>query len=146
MGLALGNDGKPVPSEPLHTGGLIPKGAKNIEVAKEFMKFLIQPQILNEYLKTGLGRNIPCMPSIAKNDPWWLADPHRKAYVEQGLVGPTLPNFWVFNPAYASVENTHVWPTAWADVINGGLTPEAAVDKAFRRVKEIFAKYPIEQS
>jgi multiple sugar transport system substrate-binding protein len=146
MGLALGNDGKPVPSESLHTGGLIPKGAKNIQVAKDFMKFLIQPQILNEYLKTGLGRNIPCMPSIAKNDPWWLADPHRKAYVEQGLLGPTLPNFWVFNPAYASVENTHVWPTAWADVINGGLTPEAAVEKAFRRVAEIFAKYPIEQS
>ena len=146
MGLAQSNDGKPVPSESLHTGGLIPKGAKNVEVAKEFMKFLIQPPVLNEYLKTGLGRNIPCMPSIAKDDPWWLADPHRKAYVEQGLLGPTLPNFWVFNPAYASIENTHVWPTAWADVINGGLTPEAAVEKAFRRVAEIFAKYPIEQS
>jgi multiple sugar transport system substrate-binding protein len=146
MGLALDNDGKPVPSESLHTGGLIPKGAKNIEVAKDFMKFLIQPQILNEYLKTGLGRNIPCMPSIAENDPWWLADPHRKAYVEQGLLGPTLPNFWVFNPAYASVENTHVWPTAWADVITGGMAPEAAVEKALRRVAEIFAKYPMEES
>jgi multiple sugar transport system substrate-binding protein len=145
MGLALSNDGKPVPSEALHTGGLIPQGAKNIEVAKDFLKFLIQPQTLSEYLKTGLGRNIPCMPSIAKNDPWWMADPHRKAYVEQGLLGPTVPNFWVFNPAYASVENTHVWPTAWADVISGGLTPEAAVDKAFRRVAEIFAKYPITQ-
>jgi ABC-type glycerol-3-phosphate transport system substrate-binding protein len=57
-----------------------------------------------------------------------------------------VPNFWVFNPAYASVENTHVWPTAWADVINGGLTPQAAVEKAFKRVEEIFAKYPIAQS
>jgi hypothetical protein len=47
---------------------------------------------------------------------------------------------------YASVENTHVWPTAWADVINGGLTPQAAVEKAFKRVEEIFAKYPIAQS
>jgi multiple sugar transport system substrate-binding protein len=145
MGLALSNDGKPVPSEALHTGGLIPQGAKNIDVAKEFLKFLIQPQTLSEYLKTGLGRNIPCMPSIANNDPWWTADPHRKAYVEQGLLGPTVPNFWVFNPGYASVENTHVWPMAWADVISGGLTPEAAVDKAFRRVAEIFAKYRITQ-
>ena len=143
MGLALSNDGKPVPSESLHTGGLIPQGAKNIEVAKDFLKFLIQPQVLNEYLKVGLGRNIPCMPSIAKNDPWWLADPHRAAYTQQGLLGPTVPNFWVFNPAYASVENTHVWPTAWADVISGGLTPEAAVEKAFQQVAEIFAKYPI---
>jgi hypothetical protein len=32
---------------------------------------------------------------------------------------------------------------AWADVISGGLTPQAAVEKAFKRVEEIFAKYPI---
>lgn len=146
MGLPLSNDGKPVPSESLHTGGLIPKGAKNVEVAKDFLKFMIQPEVLNAYLKAGLGRNIPCMPSIAKNDPWWLADPHRANYTKQGLLGPTVPNFWVFNPAYASVENTHVWPTAWADVINGALTPQAAVEKAFKRVEEIFAKYQIDQS
>ena len=30
-------------------------------------------------LKTGLGRRIPAMPSIVKNDPWWFADPHREA-------------------------------------------------------------------
>ena len=146
MGLPLSNDRTPVPSESLHTGGLIPQGAKNVDVAKDFLKFLIQPQVLNAYLKAGLGRNIPCMPSIAKKDPWWLADPHRAAYTQQGLLGPTVPNFWVFNPAYASVENTHVWPTAWTDVINGGLTPQVAVEKAFKRVEEIFAKYPIEQS
>jgi multiple sugar transport system substrate-binding protein len=70
MGLPLSNDGKPVPSEALHTGGVIPRGAKNVEVAKDFLKFLIQPEVLNAYLKAGLGRNIPCMPSIAKNDPW----------------------------------------------------------------------------
>jgi hypothetical protein len=29
------------------------------------------------------------MPSIAKNDPWWLADPHRAAYTKQGLLVPT---------------------------------------------------------
>jgi hypothetical protein len=32
------------------------------------------------------------MPSIVKNDPWRLADPHRAAYTKQGLLGPTLPN------------------------------------------------------
>jgi ABC-type glycerol-3-phosphate transport system substrate-binding protein len=127
MGLPLSNDGKPVPSEALHTGGLIPQGAKNVEVAKDFLRFFIQPDVLNAYLKAGLGRNIPCMPSIAKNDPWWLADPHRAA-------------------SYASVENTHVWPTAWADVINGGMTPQAAVEKASKQVEEIFAKYPIAQA
>jgi multiple sugar transport system substrate-binding protein len=146
MGLPLSNDGKPVPSQAPSACGLIPKGAKNVAVAKEFLKYLIQPQILNEYLKTGLGRNIPCMPSIVKEDPWWLADPHRAAYVQQGLLGPTISTFWTFNPAYAEVQNTHVWPTGWADIMSGGMTPQAAAEKAFKRADEIFAKYPLTES
>src|SRR4029077_18911292 len=54
MGLPLGNDGKPVPSQAGSFCGLIPKGAKNVAVAKDFLKYLIQPQVNNEYLKTGL--------------------------------------------------------------------------------------------
>ena len=59
MGLALSNDGKPVPSMAGSFSGLIPKGAKNVEVAKDFLKYLIQPDVLNEYLKTELGRRAP---------------------------------------------------------------------------------------
>ncbi len=146
MGLPLSNDGKPVTSQAGNACGLIPKGAKNVPVAKEFLKYLIQPKVNNEYLKVGLGRNIPCMPSIVKDDPWWFADPHRAAYTKQGLLGPTVPAYFVFNPAYAEVQNTHVWGTAWADIMQGGMTPQAAADKAFKRVEEIFAKYPIVSS
>jgi multiple sugar transport system substrate-binding protein len=137
-----------VPSQAPSLCGLIPKGAQNITVAKDFLKFLIQPQVLDEYLKTGLGRRVPPIPSIVKKDPWWLdpKDPHRVAYTIQVLLKPTLPNFWVFNPAYARVENEHVWQTAWADIIRYGATPEAAADKAFKRIKEIFADYPITQA
>src|SRR5258705_5539097 len=143
MGLALSNDGKPVPAHANNGCGLIPKGAKNVAVAKDFLKYFIQPKVNNELLKTGLGRGIPCMPSIVKDDPWWSADPHRKAYVEQGLLGPTLPPFWVFNPAYAQVQNEHSFMQGWMDIIQQGMAPEAAAEKALKRVAEIFAKYPI---
>jgi len=125
--------------------GLIPKGAPNIAVAKDFLKYLIQPKIDNKYLKTGLGRRVPAMPSIVKNDLWWLdpQDPHRVAYTTQTLLDPTLPTFWVFNPAYAQVQNEHVWQTAWAEIMKDGAAPQAAAEKAFKRVEEIFAKYPI---
>jgi multiple sugar transport system substrate-binding protein len=145
MGLPLSNDGKPVASVATNAFALIPQGAKNVEVTKEFLKYFIQPKVNNEYLKTGLGRNIPCMPSIVKNDPWWFADPHRKAYVEQGLLAPTIPEFFCYNPAYAQVRNEHVWSVGWTDIMQGGMTPQAAADKAFKRVEEIFAKYPIAQ-
>ena len=101
MGLALSNDGKPVPSQQGSLCALIPKGAKNVEVAKDFLKYLIQPPILNEYLKTGLGRNLPAMAATVKNDPWWLdpKDLHRPAYVHQGLFGPTVPTRQSRRPA-----------------------------------------------
>jgi multiple sugar transport system substrate-binding protein len=143
MGLALSNDGKPVPSHATNGCGLVPKGAKNVEAAKDFLKYLIQPQVNNELLKTGLGRNLPAMPAIAKNDPWWHADPHRAAYTDQGLLGPTLPQFWAYNPAYAQVQNEHIWSIGWVDIMKEGMTPQAAAEKAFKRVEEIFAKYPI---
>src|ERR1700757_3989131 len=148
MGLPLSNDGKPVPSLTGSFCGLIPKGAKNVAAAKEFLKYLIQPQVLNEYLKTGLGRNMPAMPAIVKNDPWWLdpKDPHRAPYVRQGLFGPTVPTFWTSNPAYAQVQNKHVWQTAWSELIQDNATPQAAAEKAFKRVEEIFAKFPITQT
>jgi multiple sugar transport system substrate-binding protein len=146
MGLPLSNDGKPVPSQLTVVNMLIPKGAKNVAVAKDFLKYWIQPKINNEWLKVGLGRNVPVMPATVKNDPWWFADPHRKAYTEQAVLGPTLPAYWAYNPAYAEVQNTHVWSTAWADIMRDGATPEAAAAKAFTQIEAIFAKYPIAQS
>jgi multiple sugar transport system substrate-binding protein len=147
MGLPLSNDGKPVPAQQGSVCGLIPKGAQNVAVAKDFLKYLIQPQVLNELLKTGLGRYLPAMPVIVKRDPWWFdpKEPHRVAYVRQGLFSPTVPTFWTSNPAWAKVQNTHVWQTAWAEIMIGGVTPEAAAAKAFKRVEAIFAEYPITQ-
>src|SRR5215471_4076987 len=148
MGLALSNDGKPVPSQAGGLAMLIPKGAKNVETAKDFLKYLIQPQVLNELLKMGLARSVPPTQSIVKDDPWWLdpKDQHRKAYVEQAVLGPTVPQFWVYNPAYAQVQNEHVFPNGWAQIAKDGVAPEAAAEKALKRVEEIFANYPIESS
>jgi multiple sugar transport system substrate-binding protein len=143
MGLGNSNDGKPIASQSTVTNGIIPKGAKNEAVAKDFLKYIIQPKITNDWLKVGLGRNVPVMPSIVKNDPWWFADPHRKAYTTQALLGETIPAYWAYNPAYAEVQNTHVFPQAWAEIIRNGMSPDAAADQAFKQADTIFAKYPI---
>ena len=54
MGLPLSNDGKPVPSQAGCGCALIPKGAKNVAAAKDFLKYFIQPKVNGEYLKVGL--------------------------------------------------------------------------------------------
>ena len=146
-GLPLGNDGKELPNQVVCLGPVIPKGAKNVAVAKEFIKYAVQPKVLNEYLKGGLGRWMVPVPEIAKRDPFWLKeDPHRTAYTQQTLLGPTLPIFEVYNPAIAQVNAEHLFSVAMFDVMKEGMAPEQAIGKAFKRVEEIFAKYPIEQT
>jgi len=148
MGLPLDNAGKPVPAILGMAGGYIPKGAKNVAVAKDFLKYLVQPKVVNDYLKTGLGRWLPAMPEIVKNDPFWLdpQDYHRQVYTTEGLLGPTVPNYSVFNPGYAVVEAQQIWGVAAADVIREGMTPQAAADKALNRIAEILARYPIAET
>jgi multiple sugar transport system substrate-binding protein len=136
------NQGKPVPSFVYVTTGLIPKGAKNVTVAKEFLKYFIQPKVIGEFIELGLGRWLPVMPSLAKS-PFWQdpKDPHLRGYVQQGLVGPTIPDHYVFNLAMAEVRNQHVFSMPMIEVAREGAKPEAAVEKAFKRTEEIFAKY-----
>jgi multiple sugar transport system substrate-binding protein len=141
-GYPTDNAGKTVPSVVGVTQGLIPKGAKNVTVAKEFLKYFIQPKVIGEFVELGLGRWLPVMPSLAKS-PFWQdpKDPHLKGYVQQGLLGPTLPDYYVFNLAMAEVRSQHVWSMAMIDVAKEGVKPEAAIDKAFKRIEEIFSKY-----
>jgi multiple sugar transport system substrate-binding protein len=148
MGLPLDNTGKPMPSPLGIFGCFIPTGAKNVEVAKDFLKYLIQPKVANEYLKQGLGRLLPAMPDLIKNDPFWLdpKDPHRAAYTRQGLLEPTVPYHSAFNPGFAEVAAQQVWGGAEADIIREGMTPQAAAEKALKRIGEILAKYPIAES
>jgi hypothetical protein len=47
--------------------------------------------------------------------------------------------------AYAQVQNEHVWSTGWTGIMTGGMESQVAAVKAFKRVEEIFTKYPIAQ-
>ena len=145
LGLPLDNAGRKIPSQIGVGGVFVPKGAKNVTVAKDFLKYLIQPKVVNQYLKSGLGRWLPTMPDLVKNDPFWLdpADPHRSSYARQGMLEPTVPNYPAFNPGYAEANAQQIWGTAEADVIREGMTPQAAAEKALARIGAILAKYPI---
>src|SRR6185312_7092866 len=148
MPLPLDNAGKPIAAQLGVGGAFIPKGARNVEVAKDFIKYVIQPQVINEYLKQGLGRWLPPMPELVKSDPFWLdpKDQHRSTYAREGLLTPTVPSYTVFNPGYAECNARQIWGVASADVIHGGMTPQAAADKALKSIGEVLARYPIVQS
>ena len=143
-GLPLGNDGRELTAQIIAFGPVIPKGAKNIALAKEFVKYAVQPKVLNEYLKGGLGRWMLPIPELVKSDPFWMKeDPHREAYAKLTLLAPTMPIYEVYNPGIAQVNAEHLFSVAMFDIMKNGMAPEQAVDKAFKRAEDIFAKYPI---
>lgn len=109
------------------------------------MKYAIHPEVLSGYLKGGLGRRVIPMPDFAKNDPFWghSTDPHRKEYFHETLFGPTMPIYQAYNPAIAQANTEHVFQEGIADITTHGVKPEAAAEKALKRIEQIFAKYPI---
>jgi multiple sugar transport system substrate-binding protein len=147
--LGLGNDnaGRPMRATLGVPGAFIAKSAKNVAVAKDFLKYAIQPDVLNTNLKTGLGRYLPPMPHLVKEDPFWLKeDPHVAAYATEGMIDPTVPNYPCFNPGYAEANANQVWGIAVADVVREGMTVQVAADKALKRIGTILAKYPVARS
>ncbi len=140
-----GPDGKPVVSLVSVKLAFIPKGAHNVEAAKDFLKFFIRPKTIDAYLTAARGRWLPVMPSLVRDDPYWSdpKDPHRPVATREVLDGPTMPWFQSFNPAYSEVNAAQVWGTAEAKVMTGGMAPEKAAGEAFRQIGAIFAKYPV---
>jgi len=138
------NDGSQMLCQVGAGGGFVPRGAKNVAVAKDFMTYFIQPKVMNENLKNGLGRWVPAIPQVVKDDPWWTdpkLDPFRAIYTQQTVLEPTIPNWIGYNPALGQVNAEQVWGQCHADVIKSGMSPKEAVDKAFNRASEIFEKF-----
>ena len=139
----LKNDGTPMKNQVNAGGGFIPKGAKGVAVAKDFMKFFMQPSVMNANLKAGLGRWVPAMPHLVKEDAFWLSTemPCLVPYVTEAVLNPTVPVFEGFTPAWGQANAEQLWGLAHADVIKNGMKVSDAVDKAFKRVAEVFAKF-----
>jgi len=136
------NDGSPMATQINAGGGYIPKGAKNVEVAKDFMKYFMQPKVMNENLKGGLGRWIPAIPQAVKDDPWWAnsGEPCLQPYVQEVVYNATIPVYEGFTPAWGQVSAEQLWGQAHADVIKNGMKVADAIDKAFKRADQIFAR------
>jgi multiple sugar transport system substrate-binding protein len=147
LGMPKYKDGTLIPNQVgVPSGGFIPRGRKNPGVAKDLMKYWMRPQVMNEYLKAGLGRGVPAIPQVARDDPFWLqsSDPHLKPYVEECLLNATLASFAGFTPAWGQVAAEQLQQGTVADVVKNGMTPTEAVDKAFKRMEAIFAKISVD--
>lgn len=116
--------------------------SKHQEAAKNFLSYLVQPEVLETYFQSAAGRWYPVMP-ILWQAPFWSdpTDPHVFVAAKQLRDNPTRPLNRVINPAYSEVHRENIWGQAMKRIVVDGLSPEAATDEAIGKIKEIFAQW-----
>ena len=141
----LGPDGKAFPILGEFDPAAVFKDGRNVETAKEFVRFLVAEGWLAHYLDFAGERFLPPMPKLLEQ-PFWLdpSDPHRMAAVMQIASRPTQYDYVVvsgdrrYNLVWQDRELT--WAKAIHRVAAEGWSPEQAVDEAIAQIKEILSE------
>ncbi len=112
------------------------------ELAKDFLTYLIQPEVVGNYLKAGRGRHAPVV-EAAWEDPFWHDpnDPHISTATKTLTEGRTRLFYTFQNPAYSIILQENVWGKALKRIVVDGISPEKAADEAIERIKEIFDQW-----
>lgn len=132
-------DGSPLPHLLETRQAIIFADAVHIEDAKDFLRYLIQPEVTNQFLKMSYGRFMPAS-DILRSDPFWQnpEDPHISTVTSIVLSGHTQPCNRTLNPAYGVVLEENVWGQVLQAMIEDGLSAEAAADEAISQIQRIF--------
>ncbi|WP_008312582.1 ABC transporter substrate-binding protein [Leptolyngbya sp. PCC 6406] len=111
-----------------------------MEAAKSFVAYLIQPEILAQYIEGAQGRFFPVMPELLQGSFWTdTTDPHTSVAAQQFTQTRPLPT--VYNPAYSEVQAQNIWGQAVRSVVVQNVSPEDATDTAIAAIEQIFADW-----
>jgi len=119
--------------------GFIPKDSKNKELAKDFVRFLLEPENLDLFTKASNGAFFPVLKESLQ-DPFFVsADPHRAAVYKNFMENPTRPYDVVLNRKFVPVETENLIGRACGRVLSENWTAAKAVDEMFARMKQLLA-------
>lgn len=115
--------------------------AKHQQAAKDFLSYLMQPQVVGGYLKSAGGRYLPT-PIPAQKDPFWSDrnDPHLATATKTLSQGETRSYNRVRHPAYSAILEANLWGQALQRIVVEGISPAQAADEAIAQIKQIFAR------
>ncbi|MEO0837099.1 MAG: ABC transporter substrate-binding protein [Cyanobacteria bacterium J06642_3] len=121
---------------------IILKDATNQELAQEFLSYLIQPEVIGDYLKAAGGRFFP-VNQQSWLDPFWTdpRDPHLSTAAQPFLNQQTRLSNTALNPAYSQVLQQGIWGQALNRIVVDGVTPETAAEDAIAQIKMIFSQW-----
>jgi multiple sugar transport system substrate-binding protein len=130
-------DGKLFPLRSSVHSGFIPKDAKNKDLAKDFVRFLLEPENLDLFVKASNGAFFPSLKESYK-DPFFVsADPHRAAVYKNFTDQPNRNYEIVLNRKYPQVDTENVVGRACGCILSENWATAKAVDEMIARMKQI---------
>ncbi|WP_026102863.1 ABC transporter substrate-binding protein [Pleurocapsa sp. PCC 7319] len=111
-------------------------------LAKDFLRYLIQPEVTISFLKATGNRYQPVQTAIL-SDPFWqdTSDPYIATATKILTAGHTRLSYIVSHPAYSQVLAENIWGQALTQVTVEQINPEIAADEAIERIREIFEEW-----
>jgi multiple sugar transport system substrate-binding protein len=119
--------------------GFIPKDSKNKELAKDFVRFLMEPENLDLFVKASNGAFFPVLKESYKDPFFASADPHRAAAYKNFTENPNLPYETVLNRKYIKAQNENLMGRGMGRILSENWSAEKATDEMFARMKQLLA-------
>ncbi|MEM8673361.1 MAG: ABC transporter substrate-binding protein [Cyanobacteria bacterium P01_G01_bin.67] len=134
-------NGKPMNHIFLVEQAVIFEDAAHPQLAKDFLAYIIQPEVINVFLKES-GRHSPAHTSVYQ-DPYWTnpEDPHTSAVTKTLTESKIRPIYSSNSPAYSIVLKENIWGQSLEKILLNNISPEQAADEAIARIKEIFQEW-----
>ncbi|EDX86093.1 Bacterial extracellular solute-binding protein, putative [Synechococcus sp. PCC 7335] len=114
--------------------------APHQQAAKDFLSYLVQPEVLNTFLKTSYGRYVPPGLSQIEADDYWhdSNDPHVSTVIKTITEGRTLPSYNALNPDYGTVMERNIWGQIIHKMAVDKLSAQQAAEEAIEAIEAIF--------
>ena len=130
-------DGSLLPLKIGTHSGFIPQDAKNKELAKDFVRFLLEQENLDYFVKASKGVFFPVLKESYK-DPFFISsDPHRSAVYKNYTDNPHRLYEEFIDHKYVRMQMENYIGRALMRILSENWAAERATDEMFSRMKKI---------
>jgi len=116
--------------------------SKNQKLAKDFLKYVVQTEVMKDYLTNAGGRNSPVLETVWKDNFWTNPNDPHISYATKTFNEGRIRYFYISqNPVYSRVLDRNVWGKAINRVIVDKISPAQAADEAIKEIKLIYQEW-----
>lgn len=120
---------------------IVPKACPHPDAAKEFLRYLIEPQNLKQLITGFKGRVLPVMPQLFEDSLWSDSmDPHLSAALMIANRSGLTPHE-VVHSAFSEVQNQQLWAKAVLKVVQDSTSPTEASNWVISEIKNIWTRW-----